>query len=202
MEFLVKWITDFISQVSYTGIFILMLLESALIPIPSEVTMPFGGFLASTGRFNFWLVVLAGTVGNLVGSWLAYWVGFWGEASVVRGLIRRWGRYVLVSEEEFNRAEVWFNRYGEVIVFFSRILPVIRTFISLPAGIAKMNFWKFTLYTFIGSLIWSYFLTKVGFTLGANWEVLEKYFRQFQFLIGGVLFIGIFWYAFRKIRRL
>ncbi|MDP3998849.1 MAG: DedA family protein [bacterium] len=202
MEFLVHWITDFISQVSYTGIFILMLLESALIPIPSEVTMLFSGFLASTGRFNFWLVVLAGAVGNLVGSWLAYWLGLWGESSVVRGLIRRFGKYVLISEEEFNRAEIWFNRYGEVIVFFSRILPVVRTFISLPAGIAKMNFWKFTIYTFIGSLIWSYFLTKIGFTLGANWAVLENYFRQFQYLIAGFLFIGIFWYALRKIRKL
>lgn len=202
MELLLNWITNFISQVSYLGIFILMLLESACIPIPSEITMPFSGFLVSTGRFNFWLVVLAGTMGNLVGSWIAYWVGYWGEASVVRGLIRRFGKYVLVSEEEFDQAEIWFNRWGEAIVFFSRILPVIRTFISLPAGIAKMNFWKFSAYTFVGSLFWSYALTQIGFSMGENWDVLERYFRQFEFIIAGFLFAIIFWYALRKIRKL
>lgn len=202
VEFLAKWITDFISQVSYNGIFILMLLESALVPIPSEITMPFSGFLASTGQFNFWLVVLAGTIGNLVGSWIAYFLGWWGQGPVVRRVVQRWGRYFLMSEVELDRAEEHFRRFGEPIIFFSRILPVVRTFISLPAGISKMNFFKFTLYTFLGSLIWSYILTQFGYSLGENWGVLEKYFRQFEFLIMGFLIIGIFWYMLRKIRRL
>lgn len=202
MEILARWITDFITQVSYPGIFLLMLLESACIPIPSEITMPFSGFLTSKGLFDFWLVVLVGALGNLAGSWIAYFLGWWGESTVVRSLIRRWGKYILISEDEFNRAEKWFNRYGEAIVFFSRLLPVVRTFISLPAGIAKMNFLKFSGYTFLGSLLWSYALTKFGYSLGENWHVLEKYFRQFQFIIGGILFIIIFWYILRKIRKL
>lgn len=202
MEFLVTWITNFISQVSYQGIFLLMLLESACIPIPSEITMPFAGFLASTERFNLWLVVLAGTLGNLVGSWLAYFFGWWGQKPVVRASVRRWGKYLLISEVELTRAEEWFNRYGDPIIFFSRLLPVVRTFISVPAGIAKMNLFKFTIYTFLGSLIWSFFLTQIGFTLGENWGILEKYFRQFEFLIAGVLFVALFWYALRKIRKL
>lgn len=202
MEFLITWITDFITQVSYPGIFILMLLESAGIPIPSEVTMPFGGFIASTGEFDFWLVVLAGTFGNLVGSWLAYILGWWGEGSVIRVVIRRWGRYLLISETELDHAEHWFNRFGDPIIFFSRILPVIRTFISFPAGMAKMNFWKFTLYTLLGSFIWSYFLTKIGSTLGANWNILETYFRRFEFLIAGIFLAAASWWVYRKARRL
>lgn len=202
MEFLAAWITNFISQVGYQGIFLLMLLESACIPIPSEVTMPFAGFLSSTERFNFWLVVLVGAGGNLVGSWLAYFFGWWGQDPVVRASVRRWGKYILISEADLTQAEKWFNRYGDPIIFFSRILPVVRTFISLPAGIAKMNFFKFTIYTFLGSFIWSYILTKIGFTLGENWTVLEKYFRQFEFVIFGFLFVVGFWFALHKIRRL
>ena len=202
MDFFINWITNFISQVSYPGIFLLMLLESACIPIPSEVTMPFAGFLASGGRFSFWWVIIAGTAGNLVGSWLAYFFGWWGQEPVVRASVRRWGRYLLISEHELDRAEEWFNRFGEAIVFFSRILPVVRTFISLPAGIAKMNFFKFTIYTVLGSFIWSFFLAKIGFTLQENWHALERYFRQFEFIIAGVLFAAVFWYALRKIRRL
>ena len=202
MEVVVHWITDFITRVSYQGIFILMLLESTGVPIPSEVTMPFGGFLASTNKLNFWWVVLAGTLGNLVGSWLAYFLGWWGEGTVVRVAIRRWGKYLLISEEELNRAEKWFNRFGDPIVFFSRLAPVIRTFISFPAGIAKMNFLKFTIYTFLGSFLWSYFLTWIGLTLGDNWGLLERYFRQFEMVIGGFAFVGAFWYVLRKIRRL
>lgn len=202
MEAIISWITNFISEVSYPGIFILMLLESACIPIPSEVTMPFGGFLASSGRFDFWWVVLAGTAGNLVGSWLAYFFGWWGQEPVVRASIRRWGKYLLISEEELTRAEEWFRRYGDAIVFFSRILPVVRTFISLPAGIAKMNFLKFTVYTFLGSLFWSYALTRIGFTLGENWGMLEGYFRQFQIVIAGLFAIIAIWYFLRKIRHL
>lgn len=202
MEILAKWITDFISQVSYGGIFALMLLESACIPIPSEVTMPFSGFLASTGRFDFWLVVLTGAFGNLIGSWIAYFFGWWGQDPIVRASVRRWGRFLLVSERELDHAEVWFRKYGEPIVFFSRILPVVRTFISVPAGIAKMNFLRFSLYTFLGSLIWSYILTKFGFSLGENWNLLESYFRKFEIFIGIFLVVILFWYTMRKVRKL
>lgn len=202
MEFIITWITDFISRIGYAGIFILMLLESACIPIPSEVTMPFGGFLVNEGRFNFWWVVLSGTLGNLVGSWLAYFFGWWGQEPVVRASVRRWGKYLLISEGELDRAEAWFRRFGDPIVFFSRLLPVIRTFISVPAGIAKMNFFKFTIYTFLGSFLWSYLLTWIGLTLGENWGELEKYFRQFELIIAALLFIAAFWYALHKIRKL
>src|SRR3990172_10037503 len=175
-----------------------MLLESACIPIPSEVTMPFSGFLAGQGKLNFALVVLSGTFGNLVGSLIAYFFGWWGQEIVVRNAIRRWGKFFLISEYDLDRSTVWFNRYGEIIVFVSRVLPVVRTFISLPAGIARMNLWKFIIYTTFGSFIWSFVLTQFGLTLGANWGILEGFFRKFEILIAMLFFIALFWYGYRK----
>lgn len=202
VELIGSWIIQFISTLGYFGIFILMTLESALIPIPSEVTMPFSGSLAALGRFNFWLVVVTGTVGNLIGSLLAYWLGWWGQEAVVRKVIVKYGKYFLISEREYDQSERWFRRHGEPIVFFSRILPVLRTFISLPAGIAKMNLTKFCIYTTVGSLLWSYFLTYIGVVLGNNWKSLEGYFRKFDIVIVVVGLLVVFWYVQRKMKHL
>lgn len=200
LEIIGSWIINFISNLGYFGIFILMTLESALIPIPSEVTMPFSGSLVTVGRFNFWLVVLAGTLGNLVGSLMAYALGWWGQEAVVRQVIKRYGKYLLISEHEYDHSERWFRKHGEIIVFVSRVLPVVRTFISLPAGVAKMNLVKFSFYTTIGSLIWSYFLTMIGVSLGSNWKLLEGYFRKFDFVIVVGLTILALWYIKRKLK--
>lgn len=202
VELIGSWIIQFISSLGYVGIFILMTLESALIPIPSEITMPFSGSLAALGRFNFWIVVFAGTLGNLVGSLLAYWLGWWGQEAVVRKVIVKYGKYFLISEHEYDQSERWFRKHGEPIVFVSRILPVIRTFISLPAGIAKMNLTRFCIYTTVGSLLWSYFLTYVGVVLGNNWKSLEGYFHKFDVVIVIVGLLGVFWYVQRKLKHL
>lgn len=202
VELIGSWIIQFISSLGYVGIFILMTLESALIPIPSEITMPFSGSLAALGRFNFWIVVFAGTLGNLVGSLLAYWLGWWGQEAVVRKVIVKYGKYFLISEHEYDQSERWFRKHGEPIVFVSRILPVIRTFISLPAGIAKMNLTRFCIYTTVGSLLWSYFLTYVGVVLGNNWKSLEGYFHKFDVAIVIVGLLGVFWYVQRKLKHL
>lgn len=195
-------IISLINQSGYLGVFLLMAAESALIPIPSEVTMPFSGYLVTTGRFNLYLVILIGAAANLVGSLLAYWLGFWGEEHVIRGWIRKYGRYVLITENEYDRAERWFRKYGEKIVFFSRILPVVRTFISLPAGIAEMNFWKFSYLTFLGSLIWSAFLTLIGYYLGKNWNSIEVYYRKFEYVIVGIGILVVVFYIFHKVKGL
>jgi len=176
-----------------------MAAESALIPIPSEVTMPFAGYLASIGQFNFLAVVLVGAFANLFGSLLAYYLGYYGGETVVRQIIRSYGKYVLISENELNRSESWFRKYGDKIVFFSRILPIVRTFISLPAGIAKMNVWKFSIFTLIGSLIWSVLLTYVGFVLGQNWHSLEVYYRKFEIFIVIVGLAATGYYVYHKI---
>lgn len=178
-----------------------MTLESALIPIPSEVTMPFAGFLSGQGILNFWLVVLLGGLGNLLGSLLAYFLGYYGQEKYVRNLIRKYGKYLLISLEEVDRATSWFKTHGELIAFGSRLLPVIRTFISLPAGFSQMNVFKFSFYSFLGALFWSAFLTFLGYLLGSNWHVLGVYFQQFDILIlvGIVGIIAL--YVYQKTRK-
>ena len=152
------------------AVFVLMVLESACIPIPSEVTMLFGGALASAGfaapgqELSLFWVGMAGTLGNLVGSWLAYWAGAYGG----RPLVDRFGRYLLIRPHEVDKAHDWFERYGDAAVFFSRLLPVIRTFISVPAGVVRMPFWRFTLYTVLGCLPWTFALAWFGYALGRS----------------------------------
>lgn len=196
------WITNSISTVGYPAIFFLMAVESALIPIPSEITMPFAGFLVGLGRLNFWLVVFLGGLGNLAGSLAAYALGYWGQETVVRRLIKKYGKYLLITCEEVDQAERWFRSHGELIAFGSRLLPVVRTFISLPAGISQMNVIRFSVYTLAGSLIWSTFLAYIGKILGSNWDVLEVYFRKFDVLIIGTFILLAVIYIWHKIRKL
>ncbi|MBI3577033.1 DedA family protein [Candidatus Gottesmanbacteria bacterium] len=200
LELLGAGIIHFISSAGYGGIFLLMTAESALIPIPSEVTMPFSGSLVALGTFNIWFVVIAGTLGNLFGSLLAYALGWWGQEAVVRKLIVKYGKYLLITEHEYDRAERWFRSRGEAIVFVSRVLPIVRTFISLPAGVAKMNLTRFTIYTTVGSFLWSLFLTYIGVVLGNNWKSLERYFHKFDLIIVSGLVVLAAWYLRRKFK--
>jgi len=170
-----------------------MLLESACVPIPSEVTMLFGGalttaaFAGSGNELDLWAVIVAGTVGNLVGSWLAYWAG----ASGGRQLVDRYGRYLLVRPHEVDKAEAWFERRGEAAVFVSRLLPVVRTFISLPAGIARMPFWRFTLYTVVGCLPWCAALAWLGAVLGERWESVEHILQPVAWAIAVAIVVAL-----------
>lgn len=200
IEIIGGWIIHFISTLGYVGVFILMTLESACIPIPSEVTMPFSGSLIASGQFNFWVLVIVGAVGNLVGSLLAYWLGAWGQEVVVRKVIVKYGKYFLITENEYDRSERWFRNHGEMMVFGSRVLPIVRTFISLPAGVAKMNLTRFIIYTGVGSFIWSFILTNIGVTLGANWPSLEVYFRKFDLVIVAAAVLVVGWYIWHKLK--
>lgn len=195
-------IITFIESTGYWGIFILMTAESALIPIPSEITMPFAGFLAFQGKLNVYLVIFVGAFANLIGSLLAFGLGWWGEEHLIRNIIKKYGKFLLISEHEYNQAEKWFRKYGEKIVFTSRVLPIVRTFISLPAGVAEMDVKKFSIYTFVGSLIWSIFLTSIGFILGKNWNSIEVYYRKFEYLIILVLGLIFLYYLYHKIQKL
>ncbi len=202
LEIIGAYIVHFISATGYFGIFILMTLESALVPIPSEVTMPFSGSLVNLGQFNFWFVVLAGTLGNLVGSLLAYFLGAWGQEAVVRKVIIKYGKYLLISEHEYDTGERWFRNHGQAIVFISRVMPIIRTYISLPAGVAKMKLTNFVILTTAGSFIWSFILTNIGVMLGKNWDVIGGYFHKFDIVIAVVLVIITLWYVRRKLQHL
>ena len=196
LEILTTFITNLVSDFGYFGIFLAMTIESASIPLPSEIIMPFTGFLVSQGRFDFWAVVFVGALGNLAGSWIMYWFGYWGQEVVVRKFIRNYGKFILVSEVELDRTEKWFRRWGDWIVFISRVLPIVRTFISVPAGIARVNFLRFSILTFVGSFVWSTLLTYIGFVLGENWDSIEPIFRKFDYLIvfAGLTVLGILIY--------
>lgn len=193
-KFFVENLTALINAYGVLAVFVLMSAESALIPIPSEVTMTFAGFLVGRGILDFWFVVAIGALGNLVGSLLAYWLGYAKGEGWVRFAIKKWGKWLLIREHEYDKAKDWFIRYGQAVTFTSRLLPIVRTFISLPAGIAKMNLTYFSILTFIGSFIWSAFLAGLGLKLGQNWLAIEPYFRKFQFLIigAGVLLVALY----------
>lgn len=186
VEYGVNLVIQIISFMGYPGIFFLMTLESACIPIPSEIVMPFSGFLVFGGEFDFYAVTLAGTLGCTFGSVLAYYAGLAGG----RRFIIRHGRYVLLNEDHLRLAERWFEKYGDKAIFFSRLMPIVRTFISLPAGIGRMNFNKFVVYTFAGSLPWCAALTYVGVKLGENWRAIEGTFHILDvFVVIGLIVV-------------
>jgi membrane protein DedA with SNARE-associated domain len=199
IEVLSAFIVATISTLGYAGVALLMAVESACIPLPSEIIMPFSGYLVYKGQFNLWAVGVAGAFGCVVGSWVAYYVGLYGG----RPMIEKYGRYVLLSRHDLDLADRWFARYGEVIVFASRLLPVVRTFIAFPAGVARMNMTRFTLYTFLGSLPWCLGLAYVGQVLGEQWdknETLKTWFHRFDFLIGAALLAAAVWWVWRHIK--
>lgn len=200
LHYLVEQLTNvavtLIETLGYWGIFIGMVIESACIPLPSEAIMLFGGFMVAVGMFNFWIVVTAGVLGNLVGSVITYWIGAKGG----RSLLIKYGRYVLINPEHLKKAEHWFSRYGDWTVFFARNLPVIRTFISLPAGIARMNFSKFFIYTLVGCIPWNLALTFIGFKLGENWYLIEPYLRPVSYAILFVIIAGVIWFFYNNLR--
>jgi membrane protein DedA with SNARE-associated domain len=187
LEKLSLFIIASISSMGYLGIMAMMAIESACIPLPSEVIMPFSGYLVFTGRFDFWLVGLAGAVGCNLGSAAAYYVGAHGG----RPLIEKYGKYMLLSHKDLEWADRWFNRYGEATVFFSRLLPVIRTFIAFPAGVVRMNLLRFHLYTFVGSLPWCLLLAYAGMKLGSQWTKLRVYFHRLDLVLGAVILLGL-----------
>lgn len=196
LSIIASYIVAGISFFGYWGVGFFMALESACLPVPSEIIMPFAGYLVWTGKFSFWPVVVWGTIGNLIGSIIAYAAGYYGG----RPFIEKYGKYILLSRHDLDIADKWFLKYGSLSIFFSRLLPVIRTFISLPAGIAKMPFGKFCLYTTIGSFPFVIFLTWAGLALGQNWENLKHYLRGLDWLIVALGVSAVALFIFLKIK--
>jgi len=190
LQLIGSFIVSLISSSGYLGVVLLMAIESACIPLPSEIIMPFSGYLVFLGRFKLAWVATAGALGCNLGSAVAYYVGLIGG----RPLAEKYGRYVLVSRHDLDRADRWFARYGSGTVFFARLLPVVRTFIALPAGVARMNFLRFNIYTFAGSLPWCWALAYAGLRLGARWEILRDYFHRFDTVIGLALLAALIWF--------
>ncbi len=191
------WIMSVISSMGYGGIVLLMAIESACIPLPSEIIMPFAGFLVSKGEMTLFGIGLAGAIGCVVGSIPAYYLGMFGG----RPLVEKYGKYVLISHKDLDMADRLFAQHGEIIIFIARLLPGVRTFIAFPAGVARMNMTKFIVYTFVGSFIWCWALGYIGMKAGENWGALGKYFHQFHYVIIalGIAFVAWYvWHHFKK----
>jgi membrane protein DedA with SNARE-associated domain len=194
---LIPFFEQLYQTIGYLGIAIAMAIESACIPLPSEIILPMAGWMVSRGVFTLIGATIAGTIGCVVGSIVAYGVGYYGG----RPLLERYGRYVLISTHDIDTADKWFQRYGEPVIFFSRVLPVIRTFISLPAGIAEMNFPRFVAFTALGSLPWSFALVFVGMKLGDNWPQVRGSLQKFDYLFAALIVAAIAWYIYHHVSR-
>ena len=197
IEQIVRWALGIVSHFGYVGIFITMTLESAAIPIPSEVVLPFGGFLAANGEFSFWSVVFVATAANLIGSVILYYVGFWGG----RPVLNKYGKFVFIHEREVVKIENWLRKYGTRVAFFSRLLPGVRTFAPFVIGMGEMKIFKFGAYTLAGSFIWNGVLAYVGFKAGANWDVLRPYFHKFDLVLAGLVVVGIVFFIYKHVKR-
>lgn len=181
----------------YAGIVLAMAIESCCIPLPSELIMPLAGFLAYQGRLSLIGVTVAGALGCLIGSLVAYWIG----AAGGRPLLLRYGRYVLISQHDADRADEWFARHGDATIFFSRMMPIVRTFISLPAGIAGMDLRKFAIFTFLGSLPWCFVLALAGYKLGEHWQDVGSTLHKYDLVVGVAIVALVAWFLYRHLQR-
>lgn len=180
-------ITDLMTGLGYAGIFILMTIESAGIPVPSELIMTFGGYLASTGQINWILAAVVGTLGTGLGSAIGYFIGAWGG----KAFVDRYGKYLGVTPERMVWAEKWFCKFGESACFYTRLLPVVRTIVNIPAGLLGMNFYKFMAYSMAGAFPWCLVLAFLGYTLGENWESIMDYAHLISYAVGGLVVLII-----------
>jgi membrane protein DedA with SNARE-associated domain len=185
--------TNVVHDLGLAGIFVLMLLESACIPIPSEATMLFAGFNVANGHYSLFAITVAGVLGNLVGSWIAYAVGYYGRLE----LLEKHGRWLHVSPRQLERADRWFTRYGAITVLGARVLPLIRTFISLPAGVARMPFWRFTVLTLVGCIPWVFALGLIGDLAKSNWKTWKHDLQYLDYAVLAAVVIGIVWLIIR-----
>ncbi len=195
------WIESLIAAIGYPGIVLAMALENIFPPIPSEAVLPFAGALSAKGELDFWGAVAAGTAGSLIGAVVLYAIGYIAREAGVRRLVETYGRYVFISERDLDRSAAWFERYGEAIIFFGRLIPLIRSIISVPAGYTRMNIVRFLIYTTLGTTLWNLILTYIGRALGENWadirELMAPYENGTLLLIGLAVAAFIVWRAVR-----
>lgn len=184
-------IREIIMALGYPGISLVMFAENVFPPIPSELVMPFAGFLVADGNMNFVYVILAGTIGAVLGAIVLYYLGLWLDEPVIRRFIRNFGRYFLLSEDDLDRALEFFGKYGEAVIFFGRLIPIIRSLISVPAGMNRMPMGKFLIFTAFGTTVWNLVLTAAGYWLGENWQEILGYVKQYERVTLVVLAIAV-----------
>ena len=195
-EFLAAYITAFISATGYVSVFLLMVMESMVLPIPSEAVMPFAGFLVATGQFSFFLVFIFSTLGSITGSLISYYIGAYGG----KPFLNKFGRFFLLNQHDLEVTEKFFQKYGQPTIFFTRFIPVIRHLISLPAGYARMNIVKFSIYTIIGAGCWNMFLAVCGFYLKQNWEEVMKYSKYVDIAVIALILAALIWFIYKHLQ--
>lgn len=196
-----KWVESVIQSLGYPGIALLMFLENVFPPIPSEIIMPFSGFLVHDGRFNFWLVLLAGTIGSFLGALLIYYVGVWFSRERLRRWLERHGKWVLIDEKDFDHALEVFHRHGPWMVFMGRLFPGVRSIISIPAGLERMPVWFFSFLTIIGITFWNMLLIFAGMALGSQWRSILKVISKFELLIWLAILGFLIFFIYKKIQK-
>ncbi len=196
-ERLSELFTGIIASTGYLGVFILMVLESMVAPVPSELVMPFAGFLVADGKLNLWLVIVISSLASITGSLISYFVAYFGE----KELIHRFGRFVFLDKEELDWTERWFRKHGSITILISRFIPVIRHLISIPAGLARMDLRHFILFTAVGATAWNAFLLWVGIQLRERWELVHRYSKQLDVLIVILIVVAVAYYAYRHVKR-
>jgi membrane protein DedA with SNARE-associated domain len=192
-------IQGIIQAFGYIGIILVMAAENVFPPIPSELVMPFAGFMAREGSFNIWLVILSGMVGSVIGALVLYYFGAWANETVIRRFIRRWGRYAFISENDLDVSLSYFSRYGEVVIFFGRLIPIVRSLISIPAGMARMPMPKFLFFTVLGTTLWSAFLSYMGWFLQANWGAVAGWIEQYQRVVLVVVALAVLAFLYFRV---
>ncbi len=196
---IIDWLVNAISTIGYPGVFISVFLESFFAPIPSEIILPFSGFVASTGKMSLVIVIIIATVAAYLGSLPFYFIGRWGEKPVIN-FINKYGKYLFIQQKDIDKVFGAFDKYGKGVVFFGRLIPMIRTLISFPAGVAKMEFARFSMYTLIGSLTWNILLTYAGYQLGDHWSIVSGWIEKYQNVILILIAVGLLLYIIRGIK--
>jgi len=196
---IIDWLVNAISTIGYPGVFISVFLESFFAPIPSEIILPFSGFVASTGKMSLVIVIIIATVAAYLGSLPFYFIGRWGEKPVIN-FINKYGKYLFIQQKDIDKVFGAFDKYGKGVVFFGRLIPMIRALISFPAGVAKMQFARFSMYTLLGSLTWNILLTYAGYQLGDHWSVVSGWIEEYQNVILILIAIALVLYIIRGIK--
>ncbi|MDD5570790.1 MAG: DedA family protein [Bacteroidales bacterium] len=192
-ELLVNYIVAFIAKTGYTSIVILMALESMVAPVPSEAVMPFAGFLIVEGKFTFAGVIFFSTLGSIIGSLISYYIGAWGG----RPIVEKWGKYLLLDKHHLELTEKYFTKKGDITILICRFIPVVRHLISIPAGMGRMNIFKFIIFTIIGAGLWNGFLTYVGYVLKNNWKEVMKYSHVVDIFVVVIIVVAVGYYAYK-----
>lgn len=197
------WVQDVIRAMGYLGLGLVMFLENIFPPIPSEAVLPMAGWLAyeREGGFTLWGVTLVGAIGSVAGALVFYGMGYAFGESRLRELVRRYGKWLLLSEEDFDTALAWFNRYGEIVIFFGRMVPIVRSLISVPAGLASMDLGRFSIYTAVGTALWSFLLAFAGYLLGQNWPLVMEWMGRYEKVVIVLFVVGLIAFIISRVRQ-